>query len=187
MRTRLTPSGLVLSVLLLVASAYSQDANTPFDPVPVGQRNDLAIRLTDYTDAFRRKDWGSLYDLAAAVNKRLRDGSRMSKETFARQMNAGFDSYRLLKFMPIRTKLNAAGQFDVYGCGEFPSGDKKTERIAVAVRAVRENDVWCFTAWDYFDPRQPCSNLSDPAWKPSPYLRLDYLPELVCDLNTCVL
>ena len=83
--------------------------------------------------------------------------------------------------------MTSAGQFDVYGCGEFPSGEKKPERVAVAVRAVREHDTWFFTTWDYFDPRQPCSNLSDPAWKPSHDLRLEYLPEVVCVIGVCTL
>ena len=143
--------------------------------------------MVDFTTAFRGKDWYSLYDLVSEVNKRLRDGTPMSRKTFGRDMESGFDSYRLLKFTPIRTEATPGGQFDIYGCGEFPSGGEKPERVAVAVRAVREHDDWFFTTWDYFDPREPCSNLSDPAWTPSRYLRLNYLPELVCDLNTCTL
>ena len=187
MRIWLTASWVVLSAILIAAAAYSQNANSPFGPVPVAQRNELANRLIDYTDAFRGRDWDSLYDLAADVNKKRSDGRRMSRKTFSQLMNDGFDSYRLLKFTPIRTEMTSAGQFDVYGCGEFPSGEKKPERVAVAVRAVREHDAWFFTTWDYFDPRQPCSNLSDPAWKPSHHLRLEYLPEVVCVIGVCTL
>jgi len=187
MRIWLTASWVVLSAILIAAAAYSQDANGPFGPVPPAQRKELAKRLIEYTDAFRGRNWDSLYDLAADVNKKRSDGRRMSRKTFSQLMNDGFDSYRLLKFTPIRTEMTSAGQFDVYGCGEFPSGEKKPERVAVAVRAVREHDTWFFTTWDYFDPRQPCSNLSDPAWKPSHHLRLEYLPEVVCVIGVCTL
>ena len=151
------------------------------------QRNELANRLINYTDAFRARDWDSLHDLAADVNKIRNDGSRVSRKTFGRLMKDGYDSYRLLKFTPIRTEMASAGQFDVYGCGEFPSGEKKPERVAVAVHSVREHGGWFFTTWDYFDSRQPCSNLSDPAWKPSHHLSLEYLPEVVCVIRICTL
>jgi len=177
----------VLAALLITAAADSQDAKTPFTPVPVDQRQQLASRLIDYTNAFRRKDWDWLYDLAADVNKRRSDGRRIGRKTFGQLMKGDSEWYRLLKFTPIQTEMTSAGQFDVYGCGEFPSGDKKPERIAVGVRAVREHDRWFFTSWDYFDPRQPCSNLSDPAWKPSHHLSLEYLPEVACVIAICTL
>jgi hypothetical protein len=177
----------MVSALLIAAATHSQDAQTPFGPVPVEQRKELANRLIAYTKAFRGKHWDSLYDLAADVNKRLSDGSPMSRKTFGVLMKDGDDWYRLLKFTPIRTEMTPAGQVDVYGCGEFPSGEKEPERVAVAVRAVREHDAWFFTTWDYFDPRQPCSNLSDPAWKPSHHLGLEYLPQVACVISTCTL
>src|ERR1035438_3802260 len=185
-RPRLRAIRLVLSALLIAAPAYSQDAKTPFTPVPVDQRKELASRLIDYTAAFRWKDWGSLYDLVADVDKRRSDGSRMSRKTFSRLMKGDSDWYRLVKFTPIRTEMTPAGQFDVYGCGEFPSGEK-AERVAVGIRAVREHDEWFFTSWDYFDRRQPCSNLAHPAWKPSHHLSLEYLPEVACVIAICTL
>jgi len=188
MRIWLTASWVVLSAILIAAAAYSQDANGPFGPVPPAQRKELAKRLIEYTDAFRGRNWDSLYDLAADVNKKRSDGKRISRKTFGRLMKDEEDDwYQLLKFTPIRTEITPAGQFDVYGCGEFLSGEEKPERVAVAVRAVREHDTWFFTTWDYFDPRQPCSNLSDPAWKPSHHLRLEYLPEVVCVIGVCTL
>jgi len=142
--------------------------------------------LDDYTEAFRWKDWDSLYDLAADVNKKRNDGEPMSRKQFRWAMKEGFDAWRLLKFTPIRTEMTAPGQFDVYGCGEFPSGERKPEPVAVAVRAVREHDGWFFTSWAYFDPRQPCSNLAHPAWKPSRNLSLEFLPEVACDIRVCI-
>ncbi len=176
---------IALSALLIAAASPAQDAKTPFGPVPVEQRKDLAKRLNDYTGAFRSKDWDSLYELAADVNKKRNDGSPMSKKEFRWAMKEGFDAWRLLRFTPIRTEMTAPGQFDVYGCGEFPSGERKPDRVAVAVRAVREHDAWFFTSWAYLYPRQPCSNLSDPAWTPSRHLSLEYLPELTCDIFAC--
>ena len=187
MRIWLRACWLALSAGLIAAATYSQDAKTPFGPVPVEQRNELAHRLMDYTEAFRGKNWDSLYDLAADVNKKRNNGKRMGRKTFRALMRGGDDWYRLLKFTPIRTEMTPVGQFDVYGCGEFPSGNKKPERVAVAVRAVRERNAWFFTTWDYFDPRQTCASLSDPAWEPSHHLRLEYLPEVVCVIRTCTL
>lgn len=169
----------------LPRGAHSQSVTSPLDPVPVRQRAELAARLRKYTEAFRRRDWNSLYDLASAVNKRLSDGRRLGRKTFAYAMNWGYDSHRLTRFTPIRTEMISDKEFNIYGCGVFPSGDKEPERVAVGVRAVREHGEWFFTAWDYFDPRLPCSNLSDPNWKPLPYLRLDFLPELTCYLAIC--
>jgi hypothetical protein len=187
MRIWVTASRVALSVLLIATAAYSQDTKTPFSSVPVDQRKALAKRLIDYTNAFRAKDWKSLYNLVSEVNRPVSNGSRPGKKMFARAMEDGDDWDRLLKFTPIRTEMASAGQFDVYGCGEFPSGEKDPERVAVAVRAVREHGRWFFTAWDYFDPREPCSNVSDPAWRPSHYssLRLSFLPELACLVNVC--
>jgi hypothetical protein len=187
MGVRLGASCGVVSAFLIAATTFSQDAKTPFGPVPVEQRKELANRLIAYTKAFRGKRWDSLYDLAADVNKRRSDGSPIGRKTFGALMKRGDDWYRLLKFTPIRTEIAPAGQFDVYGCGEFPSGEKEPERVAVAVRAAREHDAWFFTTWDYFDPRQSCSNRSDPAWKPSHHLSLEYLPEVVCLIGTCTL
>jgi len=187
MRICVMASRVMLSALLIVAAAYSQDAKTPFIPVPVDQRKALAKRLIHYTDAFRAKDWYSLYNLVSEVNKIHSGGSRIGRKIFARVMEDGDDWDRLLKFAPIRTEMVSAGEFNNYGCGEFPSGEKEPERVAVAVRAVREHERWFFTAWDYFDPREACSNVSDPAWRPSHVLslRLSYLPELACIVNVC--
>jgi hypothetical protein len=185
-KTWLRASSLALSAVLIAASAHSQRAKTPFTPVPVDQRTELANRLADYTRAFRRGNWYALYNLVSDVNKIRPDGKRMSKRTFAHVM-AGDDFYRLPRFTPIRTEAASGDAFDVYGCGEFPDGEKQPERIVVAVRAVREHDGWFFTAWDYPDPRESCSALSDPAWKPSQYLRLDYLPQVTCLVKFCTL
>jgi len=187
MGIRVTASRVALSVLLIAVAAYSQDTKTPFSPVPVVQRRTLAKRLIHYTDAFRSKDWYSLYDLVSGVNRTHFGGSHLDRKIFARAMEDGDDWDRLLKFTPIRTEVASSGPFDVYGCGEFPSGEKDPERVAVAVRAVRENGRWFFTAWDYFDPREPCSSVSEPAWRPLHYssLRLSFLPELACLVNVC--
>ena len=180
-------AGWLCLTFLVASQLHSQSVTSPFDLLPVRERAELANRLRKYTQAFRGRDWNSLYGLAADVNKRRPDGKRLGRKTFAYAMAQGYDSYRLLRFTPIRSEMISDGELNVYGCGMFPSGLKEPERIAVGVRAVREHNEWYFTAWDYFDPRQPCSNLSDPAWKPSPYLKLDFLPELTCYLNVCTL
>jgi hypothetical protein len=45
----------MVSALLIAAATHSQDAQTPFGPVPVEQRKELANRLIAYTKASRGK------------------------------------------------------------------------------------------------------------------------------------
>lgn len=107
----------------------------------------------------------------------------MDKHTFISAMQTTYDVRRLQKLTPVRMESGLFG-YDIYGCGEVPG---RGESI-VAVRAVWEHNSWFFTDWAYTDPLEPCSHLSDPAWKPQIPLRLDGpMMELVCFLNNCTL
>jgi hypothetical protein len=190
-----------LLAMAISTTAASQTAKHPFAVVPTNQRAALTNRLIAYTTAFRKKDWASLYDLVSDENK-INHKPVFSSETkkmsfvrvtvsrraFIRDMHGTYDLQRLIKFVPVRTDVAGVGAFNVYGCGELPSGNEKIERIA-AVRAVREHGDWYFTNWDYPDPPEPCSNLSDPAWKPARYLQqLDEpMAQVTCILETCEL
>lgn len=169
---------LVLFLFLTATIAYSQGVKTPFDPVPARQRALLAKRLNAYTKSFRNQHWGTLYGLVSDANKKV------GKRTFIYAMQNSYEMRHLIRFTPVRTESAALG-YDVYGCAEIPGRD---ETIA-AVRAVWEHGNWFFTDWAYTDPWEPCSRLSDPAWKlPQPPLRLDGpMQELVCYLGTCEL
>ena len=181
---------LVLATLLIAARCYSRNQDAPFGPVPVEQRKDLARRLKDFTNAFRENDWNALYDLASDVNKIRWDGQPLTKTRFVRDMERqvkhGDDWYRLLKFTPVQTEKASEGQYNVYGCGEYPHYGKK-ERTLVTVRAIREHNSWFFTAWDP-NVGEPCSSLSDPAWRPPAHPELDFLcPAIMCDVRQCTL
>ena len=179
---------LLALLLLAIATGSSRDSKIPFAPVPVGQRLALTNRLTAYTTAFRKKDWASLYNLVSDENKISFNKLKVTRRAFIRDMQGTYDMQRLIKFQPIRTDVVGAGAFNIFGCGELPYGEEKIGRIA-AVRAVREHGDWVFTNWDYPDPPEPCSHLSDPAWKPAHYMqRLDEsMLQLSCDLNSCTL
>jgi hypothetical protein len=177
------------SLMLLVLSAvHAQSAKSPFDPVPADQRPALAQRLRAYTEAFRTKDWAGLYDLVSPDSKIGMDGKlKVTKRVFVRDIQGTYDLQRLIKFVPDRTETGGPGDFSIYGCGKLPYGNKQIERIA-AVHAVREEGDWLFSNWDYPDPPEPCSRLSDPAWKPSRSLRLDGpMSQVSCELFTCTL
>jgi hypothetical protein len=179
----------LLALLLFVtATGSSQESKTPFASVPVGQRLGLTNRLSAYTAAFRKQDWASLYDLVSDQNKISFNKLKVTRRVFIRDMQGTYDVQRLIRFQPVRTDVAGAGAFTIFGCGELPFGEEKIERIA-AVRAVREHGNWFFTNWDYPDPPEPCSHLSDPAWKPAYYMqRLDEsMLQLSCDLNSCTL
>ncbi|MGA8437639.1 MAG: hypothetical protein WB762_30695 [Candidatus Sulfotelmatobacter sp.] len=180
-------SGMVLSfVLLCVTTVHSRGAGTALAAVPVSERPLLTKRLIAYTEAFRKKDWAALYDLVADRDKiPVEDGKdKVSKDTFIRDMQGTYDGQRLMKFTPVRTEVGLMG-FDIYGCAEIPYGNQKLERIA-AVRAVRERDNWYFANWAYAEGPEPCSHLSNPAWKPQLPLRLDEpMSQVTCELYTC--
>jgi hypothetical protein len=176
------------SLMLLISPAiHAQDAKSALSPVPTSQQAALAQRLKAYTEAFRAKDWASLYDLVSDENKIGFDNKlKVHKRTFVRDMQGTYDLQRLIRFAPVRTENDGTGNFDIYGCGELPYGNQKIERIAV-VRAVREHGDWFFTNWDYPEPPTPCSQLSDPNWK-ARNLRLgEPMSQVSCELNTCTL
>ena len=177
---------------LLLASVMGtgspQNAKTPFDPVPVDQRAALAKRLTAYVSAFRDKDWEGLYNLVSDSNKiGYNNQLKVNMYVFVAQMQENtYDRERLIKFEPVRTELVGSETFDVYGCGELHYGNQQVERIA-AVRAVREHEDWFFINYDYPDPPEACSHLSNPEWK-ARNLRLDGpMRQLICELNRCVI
>jgi hypothetical protein len=181
-------STVLLSMLLVVTPVHSQSSGNPFAFVPASQRSLLKKRLTAYTEAFRNKDWGTLYDLVPDLDKiPVENGKgKVSKDAFIRDVQDSYDGQRLAKFTPVRTEAGLMG-FDIYGCAEIPYGNQKLKRIA-AVRAVWEHDNWYFTTWACADPPEPCSSLSNPAWKPQLPLRLDGpMDQLTCDLFTCEL
>jgi hypothetical protein len=179
---------LLLPAIVIVSTGSSQTARTPLAPVPANQRVGLISRLNAYTMAFRKKDWAGLYDLVSDENKIRAGKLKVNRRMFIRDMQGTYDLQRLIKFTPLKTEVISQGIFNIYGCGELPSGDEKIERIA-AVRAVWEHGNWYFTNWDYPDPPEPCSNLSDSAWKPARYLQqLDGpMLQLSCELNICTL
>lgn len=197
---RALATSLVLLAIVFETTVVAEQPRTPFVPVPTDQRAALTQRLIAYTTAYRKKDWASLYDLVSDQDK-IRFGKRafssgkmsfvkvtVSRRVFIRDMQGTYDLQRLIRFAPVRTDMAGAGAFNIYGCGELPYGDEKTERIA-AVRAVREHGNWYFTNWDYPDPPEPCSHLSDPDWKPARYMqRLDEsMSQVACELETCTL
>ena len=177
-----------LLAIAIATTVFSQIAKAPLAAVPKGQRPALTERLNAYTAAFRKKDWAGLYDLVSDENKLNFNKLKVTRRVFVRDMQGTSDLQRLIKFVPFRTETVSRGIFNIYGCGRLPGGDEEIERIA-AVRAVREHGEWYFTNWDYPDPPEPCSHLSDPAWKPAYYMqRLDHaMLQVSCELVTCTL
>lgn len=172
--------------ILAGTTVYSQTTKTPLAPVPVDQRAGLTKRLRAYTEAFRKKDWASLYDLVSDQNKISFNKLKVTRRVFVRDMQGTYDLQRLIRFVPVRTDRDGTEGFDIYGCGKLPYGDQTIERIA-AVQAVREHGNWYFTNWDYADPPEPCSNLSDPAWKARNLRIGESMLQVSCELTLCTL
>jgi hypothetical protein len=176
--------------LLAIGMATAVSGQKPKGPsvsIPISQRAELKKRLVAYTTAYRNKDWSSLYDLVSEEDKNsLIGGPKLSRDEFIRDMQGTDDSGLLIKFTPVRTEVaDTLLGYNVYGCGVVPFGNQKLKRI-VALRAVHEDDGWHFTNWDYPGP-EPCSELSNPAWKPTwPLGRLDEpMRQVLCELVTC--
>ncbi|HXM09513.1 MAG TPA: hypothetical protein VN946_06160 [Terriglobales bacterium] len=174
---------LVLFLFLAVTIVSSQGVKTPFGPVPANERPLLAKRLNAYTNSFRNKQWGKLYDFVSDANKNspFNGKEQVNKHRFISAMQNTYEMRHLQKFTPVRTESGILG-YDVYGCGEVPGRDE----TIVAIRAIWEHGNWFFTDWQYTDPWEACSHLSDSAWKPQMPLRLDGpMMELLCILNVC--
>lgn len=178
-----------LYVFLAASSTHAQSAANALAPVPANQRVLLKQRLLAYTEAFRTKDWATLYDLVSHVNKvAALDGKvKVTKRIFVRDMQGTYDPQRLIKFTPVRTEHgDMPGTYDIYGCGKVPFGKERSDRI-VGVRAVWEKENWFFENWDYADPPEECSHL-DAAWKPGNTVKLDGpMLQVSCELFTCTL
>lgn len=177
-----------LLAIAIATSVFSQIAKAPLAAVPKDQRLTLTKRLSAYTAAFRKEDWAGLYDLVSDENKINFNKLKVTRRVFVRDMQGTSDLQWLIKFIPVRTETVSPGIFNIYGCGHLPGGDEDIERIA-AVRAVREHGDWYFNNWDYPDPPEPCSHLSDPFWKPSHYMQLldEPMLQVSCELVTCTL
>ena len=175
-------------VLLITSTIHGQNAKSALSPVPAGQRSALTQRLIAYTTSFRTKNWDTLYDLVSDENKNSLDGKlKATKRIFVRDMQGTYDFQRLRKLTPVRTEAIVVGEYDIYGCGEIPYANEKLERIA-AVRAVLERGGWHFVTWDYAEPPEECSQLSDPAWKPQVPMKLEGpMLQVSCELFTCEL
>jgi len=193
-------------MLLLSPAIYAQSSKSALSPIPTGQRPALTLRLKAYTETFRTKNWNALYDLVSYQNKSHYDGTIVDRETFVQDMQYP-NSARLEKFTPVRARAmmpfavidipimpvrkadrNRFGSFVVYGCGEIAHGTDRPERRIAAVIALLDNGVWSFTKWTHTESFEGCSQLSDPAWNPDYFLRLDGpMDELFCELYTCEL
>lgn len=193
-------------MLLTPAAIHAQRSKSALSPIPAGRRLALTQGLTAYTEAFHTKNWNALYDLVSDQNKRRSNGTIIDRETFVQDMQY-LNSARLEKFTPVRTTVmtpfavidiptsparktdrNRFGSFVIYGCGEIANGDDGPERRVAAVIAVLNSGAWSFTKWTYAESFEGCSQLSDPAWNPDSFLRLEGpMGELFCEVYTCKL
>jgi hypothetical protein len=145
--------------------------------------------LRAYTEAFRKQDWDALYDLVSDNSKNGLDGRlKVTRKRFVSDMQGTYDLRRLIRFTPVRTEAAPLFEYDIYGCGEIPYGDQKLERVAAVRATMGQRGEWVFVDWDYAEPPTPCSNLSDPNWKPSLPLKLDGpMSQVSCEIFTCTL
>ena len=156
----------VLVLVLIFFSAYAKSGKDAFTKLPQDEQQLLTRRLKEYVNAYRKRDWKALYQLVSDTGK-----NGVNQQTFIAAMNAkhGGKEYSdmpdLLAFTPNRSDENEDG-LDIYGCGKAKREGENYRGIAV-IHAIHEHSTWSFSGWGFTEfPNEPCSRLSDPAWKP---------------------
>ena len=155
-----------LAVIFVPFIMNAQNETQPFSKLPRQQRESLTLRLTQYVNAYRDRNWKTLYDLVSDIGK----GS-VNRDAFVAAMKAEHGTEYagmpdLLEFTPDRTVENQDG-IDIYGCGKAQREGEIYRGIAVA-HTVHEHNSWFFTGWTFTQfPNESCKLLSDPAWKPA--------------------
>ena len=84
-----------LILIFPCAPLRSQSAKAALAPIPVAQRATLRARLSAYTEPFRKKDWGALYNLVSENRKNGLDGSlRVTRKKCVYDMQNTYDLRR---------------------------------------------------------------------------------------------
>jgi len=155
-----------MTLVLAFFSVHAQNEKEVFPKLPSDQQQSLTRRLSEYVNAYRTRNWKSLYKLVSDTGK-----NGVNQQAFIAAMKAkhGGKEYSgmpdLLAFTPNRSDENEDG-LDIYGCSKAKREGESYTGIAV-IHAVHEHDTWTFSGWSFTEfPNEPCSRLSDPAWKP---------------------
>lgn len=177
MRTGILPLAMFLSSSLLFATIAD-----PFSNIPRERRESLSKRINGYVEAYRSRDWITLYEFVSEVGK-----GGVGRKMFVAAMQASHGKSfaqdpDLQKFRPDRTKSNEDG-YDIYGCGKAVREGRSYNGIAV-LHAVFEHNDWFFTGWSFTEfPNEPCKALSDPNWEPDGEMGWDRPMEEITDFK----
>lgn len=120
----------------------------PYANVPADKSESLRIRLSEYINDNRTRNWATLYGLVSETGR-----GEVSREMFISRMEQAhglsFANYPdLLKFVPARGDKAGEGGFDLYGCAEAQREGTKYKGIAT-VHAIFEHENRFFTGWSF--------------------------------------
>ena len=169
----------VVLALITCATVLAARIGKPIDAysnIPADKRESLKIRLSEYVNENRTRNWGKLYELVSETGR-----GELTREAFIPRMEQAhglsFANYPdLLAFVPARGDKADDG-FDLYGCGEAQREGTKYKGIAV-VHAIFEHENWFFTGWSFDGMADgSCSALNKPEWQPFNRLRWNHKME----------
>jgi hypothetical protein len=135
-----------------------------------GQRVALSKRLDGYVQAYKNREWKTLYGFISTVG---RGGVDIQRFVVVMSSNHGEDFAQypdLQTFIAYRTGKNDDG-YDIYGCAGAVREGEPFRGIA-EVHAVFEHENSFFTGWTFRDTSEgACKELSDPNWQPDSSLK----------------
>jgi len=129
------------AILILLAAQFSAvlgvQKTDPFALVPAVERDRLKMRLAEFVEFHRTKQWERVYDLLAERTKHAAKGG-LPKDIFLRKRLYS----TVKKFTPkYIQKINALDSWMIEGCATYDDGDT----MESAVEAYEQNCDWFFS------------------------------------------
>ena len=165
---------IIAIALILCAGTSAVSKDKPSDVyanVPVDKKETLKVRLAEYVEANKSRDWAKLFSLVSDTAR-----GKVNQQGFVARMTQShqdsFSNYPdLLKFAAVRDEKADDGGFDLYGCAEAQREREKFSGIAV-IHAVFEHDNWFFSGWTFDGMASgSCKELNEPHWQPLSVLK----------------
>jgi hypothetical protein len=165
--SNLTRRGFLFSLLVAAAGVVGAQVLDPFAVAPAKKREALSRRLDGYVQAYRVRDWRSLYSFVSIVGL---GGAGVDQFEAAMEEGHGedFANYPDLKSIRAQRAFENGDGYDVYGWARAVREGETHEGVAV-VHTVLEHDDWFFSGWTFVDLSS--EKLSDPSWQPTEAFR----------------
>lgn len=135
----------ILLIALLISSVFVAEAPAPqkvslYAAVPTEQRERLKLRLAEFIEYHRTKQWDKVYDFIAEVDKYTVEGEP-PRDTFLKQK-----LYSLInKFTPqLVVRSDDYSSWIIWGCGSF---DQEGEMESGLEASLQDGDWYFSPIW----------------------------------------